>query len=95
MGKLPGNAQRLQDSLPAILKEFWKVVGKSPKEHRWPIGKKAEMPSGYRQKCGSSDPFSLQCRIFLYIYWKSKEPWNFKNIQRFLSYFCPFQQYYF
>jgi hypothetical protein len=60
-------------SLLAILTEFRKAAGKCPNTRHQPIGEEAELPSGYQQKHGNLLPFSLKCRVSVYIYYKSKE----------------------
>jgi hypothetical protein len=53
VGKLLGNAQRLLESLWAILKEYRKAAGKCPNTHCQSIGEEVELPSGCRQKLGN------------------------------------------
>jgi hypothetical protein len=47
-----------------------------PKFHLQPIGEKAELPSGYWQKCGNFHPFFLKRRFSVYINKKSIEEWE-------------------
>jgi hypothetical protein len=49
IGKLMGNAQRLW----VILKGYKKAAGKFPNTSHQPIGEKAELPRGCRQKHGN------------------------------------------
>jgi hypothetical protein len=53
VGKPLGNAQRLLESLWAILKEYRKAAGKCPNNRCHPIGEEAELPSSCRQKRGN------------------------------------------
>jgi hypothetical protein len=58
-----GKAQRLLESLWAILKGYWKAAGKCPNTHFQPIGEEEKLPSGYWQKRGNFYLFSLKHRI--------------------------------
>jgi hypothetical protein len=44
MGKPLGNAQKILESLRAILKGYRKAAGKCPNTHCQPIGEVAELP---------------------------------------------------
>ncbi len=49
-GKPLRNAQRLLDSLKAVLKGYRKAAGKCPSTRHQPIGEKTELLSSYRHK---------------------------------------------
>ncbi len=63
IGKPLGNAQRLLESLWAILKEYRKAPGKCPNTSRQPMREEVELPSGCLQKRGNF-PWTA---TFLYI----------------------------
>ncbi len=62
------NAQRLLDSLWAILKGRWRATGKCLNNTCQPIGEKAELQSSNRQKRGNFHPFSPKRRVSVYIF---------------------------
>jgi hypothetical protein len=57
----------------SILKGHKKAIGKYPNNRHQSVGEKAELLSGYWQKCGNFHPFSLKGCISVYIYFTSKE----------------------
>jgi hypothetical protein len=74
-------------SLWAILKGYGKVDRECPNTSRQPIGKEAELPSGYQQKRGNFCSFTLKRCISVFINKKLKDTLkNFTNSQRLLSY---------
>jgi hypothetical protein len=73
VGKPLGNAQRLLESLWAIIKEYRKAARKCPHTRCQPIGEEAELPSNCRQKLGNFSPFPLNCHISIFIDEKIKE----------------------
>jgi hypothetical protein len=81
IGMLLGNAQRLLDSLWAILRGFWKAAGKWPNSRHQPIGYKTELPSGYWLKPGISIPFLWSTTVLLYLSKVQGTVENFKNPQ--------------
>jgi hypothetical protein len=58
MGKPLGNAQRLLESLWAILKGYRKIARTRPNARRQPKGEEAELPCGYWQRRGNYVIFS-------------------------------------
>jgi hypothetical protein len=65
-----------------------------PKCCHQPIGKEVQLPSNNWQKSGNFRLFPLNCCISVYILLKVEEALeNFKNAQRFFSYFCSSQLY--
>jgi hypothetical protein len=67
IGKPLGNAQRLLESLWAILKGYWKAAGKCPNIRYQPLGEQVELPSGYWQKHSNFRLFPLNCCVSVYI----------------------------
>jgi hypothetical protein len=84
IGKLLLNAQRLLESLCAVLEGFRKAAGKCRNTQHQPMGEEAEFSSSYQQKSGNSPSFPLKCYISVYINKKDTLE-NFKNSQRLLS----------
>jgi hypothetical protein len=71
IGQPLGTAKRTKESrweMPnywiAILRGYRKAAGKCPNSRLQPIGEKAELPSGYRQKHSNFHPFFSEAPSF-------------------------------
>ncbi len=105
IGPPQSTAKKVQ-KCPTIIGQPLESCWELPQEYRYPMGqcsylldvikKKSANCAGssYGQKHGNIHPFSLKSQYCLHLLnWK--EPWKFKNSQRFFSNFRSFQPYYF
>ncbi len=90
-----GNAQRLLESLWAILKGYWKAAGKCPNICRLLANRRAGRIAQWLLAKMQQYPFissELLC-FCLYLLKVGEAMENFKNAQRIFSYFFSFQPY--